>query len=164
MHDVKFKLFQGALAYFQLFEGEWSQNHAEAGLVKEKWKVMTAKHFWSREEHRVAAECLDSVISASLERAGLGAIQLPAEYVAKGVTMLIDSRNWMSSAHFGRMYYSGTQAISENQAEAREAVSPESLYLLIIQSAAHDDARREGPQDLAELQVIEVKADGKKEK
>lgn len=157
MHDVKMQLFEAAMATFDAYTGEFGQAHLEAGLNEDEWNIFTIDRQWaSRDEHKKASQCLEQMISAGLAKAGIGAIQLPAEYVARAVSFFVDGRNWLSASAFHHLYYDGTQALTEGTPESRIHVPPEYYFLLIQQSWKNNSSYRRGPQELAETQMIEV--------
>ena len=154
MHDVKLQLFAAALATFKKYMGEFGPAHIEAGISREKWDVLVQPDLWDPAEARDAANTLDDMISAGLQKAGLGAIQLPAEYMAKAIESFVHQHNWLSAANFGRMYFDGAKAVQEGTLEARETVKPDYMYLLISQAYNSNSAKRSGPQDAVDAQVV----------
>lgn len=163
MHDSKFQLFKAASAMYAAYSKQWGDVHMNAGFNKEKWNTLVQERLWEPEEARIAADQLDLLTSAALNKAGLGAIQLPAEYVAFLIAHFVDGRNWASASHFGRMYYNGAQALHEGSFDAREDVRPDYLLLLVGQCWDNMSAKRNGPQELADAQIEEVESANAKE-
>mgnify|MGYP000076095978 CR=1 FL=1 len=139
--------------------GEHGKDHVEAGISKEQWQVLVQPALWGPEERRTAEAVLEEVISAGLLKAGLGAIQLPAEYVAKAVAMFVDSRNWLNASYFGRNYFNAAKAVAEGTIEGREVVTPELMLVLVLLAHDHSKAKRAGPQDVADSQVQDIEPD-----
>jgi len=153
MYDVKMEIFRGAVCALEGIDKEFGKLQSQLGINREEWEVLVSEDYWEEPESASAARTLDKAISGCLQKAGLGAIQLPAEYVALAIAKLVSGPNWLVAAHWNRLYYDGTAAVMEGGPESRVPAKPDYMYLLTLQAAKALHPIRKGPQALADQQV-----------
>ena len=135
MRDVFLEAMRGAAAVVDGFPVEYDADwHSRAQISRGDWEIIKCLSAWTPEQVRGARTAIDKLLSACLTQSGLPRMPLPAEYIATVISKVISPANWMASAQAGLSGLDGKQLVSQqgDVISAREAVTPERLFALIL--------------------------------
>ena len=135
MFDEQMRIFCGGARVVASLPLEHSDAvHGRAGIGAADWEVLKSADYWTRQQADTARSAIDKLLSHSLAASGLPPIQVPAEYVAACIAVVIAPCNWMAACFAARNGLDGRTLVQGNGdlQQQRELVSPERLFALVL--------------------------------
>ena len=115
-----------------LATGQYSEIHAEFGISKVDWDLLTQEANWVPHEARAIRAILANVIEVSLTIAGMPPVPLPGQYVAATIAVLVAPLNRLVACQKSPDTFDANAASGLLGDVVIEPMRPEQLMSLVI--------------------------------
>ena len=138
MQPSRLALIRGALIQAKAIRSRLTQDTLTAcGITPDEWHTFLQPEWWTGPEARQAGMTVNKALSIAFELSGTPRIGVIAEYIAAVIATLVQPVNWSTACSVAHNGLDGSKLLTPegDEVTARETVTPERLYALVLAAA-----------------------------
>lgn len=135
MIDVRYQMVMGAVQSLETIQKKYDPAiHGFLGITEEDWTILRLETPWKITEARRARNVFEQILNGALEKSGQPTWQIPMEYVAGAIAILVSGPNIRTACGWSHQCFNGALLVDGNgeERDAYEYVTPSRLMAEVM--------------------------------